>query len=110
MDKKELDKEEICIYNCIYIESKVVSIKEIRWNKLKSIQLKFTRGVAFEEIVRAKFLGFSDHPKRNNQKILVYEYKSYAWAVPFVLDNDSAFLKTLYPSRKFKRLYEKGKL
>ncbi|MDD2679613.1 MAG: toxin [Candidatus Omnitrophica bacterium] len=108
MDKKDLDKGKISIYNCIYLEYAGTLVKEIRWNKLKSIHLKFTRGVSFEEIVRAKFLDLHDHPKRNNQKILVYEYKGYAWAVPFVLENARAFLKTLYPSRKFRKLYKKG--
>ena len=110
MDKKDLDKEDISIYNCVYLESEEISVKEIRWSKFKSIQLKFRRGVSFEEIVRAKFLGFHDHPKRSNQRILAYEYKGYVWAVPFAFNKERAFLKTLYPSRKLKKLYKKGKL
>jgi len=110
MHKKELDKDGIGIYNCIYINTGVILIKEIRWSKLKSIHLKLIRGVSFEEIVKAKFIDVHDHPKRNNQKILAYEYKGYIWAVPFVLENDIAFLKTLYASRKYKRLYQRGKI
>ncbi|MHB8131747.1 MAG: hypothetical protein ACYDEX_22460 [Mobilitalea sp.] len=109
MDKKDLDKEEMSIYNCVYLESEEILVKEIRWSRFKSIQLKLRRSVSFEEIVRAKFLGFHNHPKRSNQRILAYEYKDYVWAVPFVF-NKKAFLKTLYPSRKLMKLYKKGKL
>jgi len=32
------------------------------------------------------------------------------WVVPFVNEGKGIFLKTIYPSRKIKKLYEKGKL
>jgi len=73
---------------------------QIKWNTLKSERLKKTRGVSFEEIIQAKFLGVRQHPVRTNQEILVYEYKGYLWAVPYVIDGDTIFLKTIYPSRK----------
>jgi hypothetical protein len=77
----------------------------IRWNALKSKWLKLTRGVSFEEIIHAKFLGIENHPSRNNQGVLVYEYKGYVWVVPFVFEAGGIFLKTIYPSRKFKKIY-----
>jgi len=95
MDKKELDKPDLS--NTI--------VYTINWNPTKSRRLKRTRGVSFEEIVHAEFLGLEDHPSRNDQWILVYKHKGYVWAVPFVFEAEGIFLKTIYPSRKFKKIY-----
>lgn len=80
---------------------------EMHWSPLKSKRLKRTRGVSFEEIVHAKLLDIREHPSRSDQKILIYDYKGYIWAVPFIIDNQGIFLKTLYPSRKYQKLYKK---
>ena len=82
-------------------------MKEIRWNPLKSERLKRTRGVSFEEIIRSKQIDILEHPKKANQKILVYEHKHYFWAVPFVEEGDVIFLKTIFPSRKLMTRYKK---
>ena len=79
---------------------------EIRWSPLKSKRLKRTRGVSFEEIIQAKFLDIREHPSRKDKLILIVDYKGYVWAVPFVIDEDSIFLKTLYQSRKYQKLYK----
>ncbi len=110
MKKKELDKVHKSIYNCIYLESGEMLTGAIRWNALKNIRLKFTRRISFEEIIKSNLLGLGKNPGRNHQRVLIYEYKSYTWAVPFVFDGEGIFLKTIYPSRKYKKLYEKGKL
>ncbi|MBI4352413.1 MAG: toxin [Candidatus Omnitrophica bacterium] len=83
-------------------------MKQIRWNVLKSDRLKKTRGVSFEEILKAKLLGVLKHPSRANQSILAYEYKGYLWAVPYVAGGGVLFLKTIYPSRKLTKRYRKG--
>ena len=81
---------------------------DIRWNALKSKRLKKTRGVSFEEIIKSDLVDIADHSKREHQKIFVYEYKNYLWAVPFVIQEDgSIFLKTLYPDRKLMKKYNK---
>lgn len=98
MDKKELDKQEIC--NTI--------VYTIRWNAVKSARLKRIRGVSFEEIIHAEFLGTQDHPTRDNQRILVCEFKGYVWLVPYVYEENGIFLKTIYPSRKYRKLYKRG--
>ncbi len=82
---------------------------QLKWNKLKSERLKRTRGVSFEDIVASELIDITNHPYRDNQKILVYKHKGYLWAVPYVEEKDSIFLKTLYPSRKLMKLYKKGK-
>ncbi len=109
MRKKDLDKAYKSIYNCIYIDSGIILTGQIRWSGLKNIRLKFTRHVSFEKIIKANLLGLGVNPARNNQKVLIFEYKSYTWAVPFVFEEEGIFLKTAYPSRKYKKLHEKGK-
>lgn len=80
---------------------------EIRWNLTKSKRLKRIRGVSFEEIVFAKFIAIEKHPSRDNQRILIYEHKGYVWCVPFVFECSGIFLKTIYPCRKFRKIYKK---
>ena len=42
---------------------------------------------------------------------MLFEYRKYVWLVPFVQEeNGDIFLKTLYPSRKYTKLYKEGKL
>ena len=84
-------------------------MKELKWNALKSERLKRTRGISFEEIVASKLIDIIKHPRRQGQKIFVYEHKGYLWAVPYIIEGDAIFLKTIYPSRKLMKLYKKGK-
>ena len=101
MKRKKLDKTGKCIYNCIYKG-------DVRWSRLKDIHLKLTRQITFKEIIKANLLGIRDNPSRDHQRVLIYEYKNHIWAVPFVFDEQGIFLKTIYPSRKYKKLYQKG--
>jgi len=89
------------LYNCIYNK------KKLRWSRLKSERLKRTRGVSFEEIIASRLVDIRKHPSRENQKILIYQYKGYLWAVPYVIEGEAIFLKTIYPSRKLTKLYKK---
>ena len=82
---------------------------ELGWNPLKSKRLKRTRGISFEEIIASKLIDIRKHPKREDQKILIFEHKGYAWVVPYVvMQSGQIFLKTVYPSRKLTQPY-KGK-
>jgi hypothetical protein len=83
---------------------------ELRWDLLKSERLKKTRGVSFDEIVQARFLGAKRHPTRILQEIMLFEHRGYVWVVPFVRSGGGIFLKTLYPSRKYTRLHKRGEL
>ena len=40
---------------------------------------------------------------------MLFEYKGYAWVVPFVEEDDYYFMKTLFPSRKFTKLLKEQK-
>ncbi|MDP2940502.1 MAG: toxin [Candidatus Omnitrophota bacterium] len=85
-------------------------MKDMRWSQLKSERLKRTRGVSFEEIISSQLIAVKSHPKRSGQNIMLFKLKGYIWIVPYVEEKDYIFLKTLYPSRKFTKLYRKGEL
>ena len=82
-------------------------MKEISWDLLKNENLKTTRGVSFEDLLnKGELVAVKGHTKRENQQIMLFDYRNYIWIVPFVKNKDgSLFLKTLYPSRKYTRIY-----
>jgi len=51
-----------------------------------------------------------EHPSRSNQNILLFKFKNYIWVVPYVTKEDEIFLKTLFPSRKYTKMWRKGEL
>jgi len=83
---------------------------EIRWNLLKSERLKKTRGASFEDLLESNLIAVRRHPKKAYQKIMLFEYGGYIWVVPYVQSGNEIFLKTLYPSRKFTGMYERGEM
>lgn len=83
---------------------------EIRWDLTKSEKLKKIRGVSFEEIIQAKLIGVFKHVKKHHQNIMLFEHKEYVWIVPYVENKEGIFLKTLFPSRKYTRIYKRGGL
>ena len=83
-------------------------MKDIRWSQVKNERLKRTRGVSFEEIINAELIAVKRHPAKENQYIMLFKFKGYIWIVPYVEEMDYIFLKTLYPSRKYTKLYRKG--
>jgi hypothetical protein len=42
--------------------------------------------------------------------MMFYHYKNYVWVIPCVKEKECIFLKTMYPSRKYTRMYKKGEL
>ena len=90
-------------------------MKYFTWNSEKNELLASERGITFEEIVQKIELDAmiieTDHPnpeKYPNQKILIVDVDGYAYLVPFVIDQDEIFLKTIIPSRKATRKYLGG--
>lgn len=84
------------------------------WSKEKSVLLKKTRGVNFEQIIEAVdnnqvivVLPHSNPKKYRNQKIMVINISNYAFCVPFVTEGNKRFLKTIYPSSKYTKKYIK---
>jgi hypothetical protein len=87
----------------------------ITYKKEKNAWLKEHRKICFEDILvcidENLILGNLEHPnsrKYPNQKILVVKLNSYAWAVPYEINNKKIELKTAFPSRKLTKLYLKG--
>lgn len=83
---------------------------EIKWSLLKNERLKKVRGVSFEEILLAKLIAIHHHPDKEHQNIMLFKYQDYIWVVPYVADGADIFLKTLYPSRKYTKLYKRGEI
>jgi len=83
-------------------------MKTFKWDIKKNKKLKETRGVSFGEILDSKFIGAERHSTRENQIVLLFEYRDYIWIIPGVVEDEYIFLKTLFPSRKFTKKYRKG--
>jgi uncharacterized DUF497 family protein len=91
-------------------------VKHINWDTGKSLKLKESRGICFEDIVF--YIGKSDilddylHPNQKRypeQRIMVIGINDYAYLVPYVEDAEEIFLKTIIPSRKATDIYFGGK-
>ena len=82
-------------------------MEEIRWNTLKNERLKKTRGLNFKEILQRRLVDIIKHPANPHQRLLLFEHKSYIWIVPCLWTEEGLFLKTLYPSRKYTKIYRK---
>jgi uncharacterized DUF497 family protein len=83
---------------------------DIRWDLNKSDKLKRERGVSFEEIIKAKLLAVKEHPNRAHQSVMLVEYQHYIWVVPYVANGNEIFLKTLFPSRKYTKMWRRGEI
>ncbi|MFQ5687495.1 MAG: toxin [Candidatus Scalindua sp.] len=83
-------------------------MEEYKWDEKKNQELKQTRGVSFEEILNSKFLGAEKHAKRENQIVLLFEYKDYIWIVPSVVEEKYIFLKNIIPkSQIYTKIYKR---
>jgi hypothetical protein len=91
--------------------------KAILFNEDKNAKLKAERGVGFEDVILAieeswllDDLRHKNPDKYPNQNIFVVlvKIKNYVYAVPYVEDEATIFLKTIIPSRKLNGIYNKG--
>jgi len=91
--------------------------KQICFSAGKNTLSKEERGVGVEDVLLAIEMGYIlddlDHPnteKTPNQSILVMllKIKNYVYIVPYVEDEHTVFLKTIIPSRKMNKLYNKA--
>ena len=90
--------------------------KTIRYSLEKNEILKSTRDISFEDVILALEEGYLlddiEHPNKEkypNQNIFIIlvVVKNYVYLVPYVEDETSIFLKTIIPSRKMNRKYNK---
>ncbi|HTE21628.1 MAG TPA: toxin [Candidatus Limnocylindria bacterium] len=86
------------------------------WNDAKSRQLKQRHGVSFQDIKAAIGSGhLLDDIEHHNphtyphQRILVVAVNNYVYVVPYVRNGTITFLKTIYPSRKLNKRYQRSK-
>ena len=86
------------------------------YDQEKNLKLKEERGICFENVISAindkKILDIIPHHNKKkypNQMILIIEIIEYAYLVPYVEEEDCLILKTVFPSRKFTKLYLGGK-
>jgi uncharacterized DUF497 family protein len=91
-------------------------VKTFRWDPVKNETLRSGRGISFEEVIfrieQDMNVAIIDHPnpqKYPNQKIFEILIGDYVYLVPFVVQDQEYFLKTIIPSRKAtKRHLSKG--
>jgi hypothetical protein len=93
-----------------------VSMSEFLWSEEKNALLKAhpDRAVSFEDILSAiesgGLLDDIEHlngKKYPHQRLYVVLFNNYVYGVPYVVDGNTVFLKTVFPSRKLTREYMK---
>ena len=87
-------------------------MKIYNWNTEKNEHLIVERGLSFEEVIfyieNGGLLDEISHPNDqdySHQKIFVVQVEAYVYLVPYVVDGEEIFLKTIIPSRKFTRIH-----
>ena len=84
------------------------------WNPDKNEWLKRERHISFEQIVfhlsQGDIWKIADHPdqiKYPGQRVYFVIVEGYVYLVPYVKEDECVFLKTIIPSRKATREYER---
>ena len=84
------------------------------WNPKKNEWLKQERNISFEQIIFHLSQGdvwkIADHPDQKNypdQKLYFVIINDYIYMVPYIVDKEYIFLKTIIPSRKATKMYRK---
>ncbi|MCE5211937.1 MAG: toxin [Deltaproteobacteria bacterium] len=87
-------------------------MKSINWSTEKSVVLKSSRGICFEDVVffveRGDILDDYLHPNQKDypgQRMMVINIANYAYLIPYVENEEELFLKTIIPSRKATQRY-----
>ena len=85
---------------------------KFEWNPDKNEQLKKERNISFEQILfhlsEGDLWKVADHPNQEDypsQRIYFVIVDGYIYLVPFVIDDEYTFLKTIIPSRKATKDY-----
>jgi uncharacterized DUF497 family protein len=82
------------------------------WNHKKNEWLKDNRNISFEQVIFHLSCGdvwkIGDHPDQKTypgQKIYFVIIEDYIYLVPYIIEKEYIFLKTIIPSRKATRLF-----
>ena len=83
------------------------------WSPEKNGWLKKERKVSFEQVVFHLLQGdvwkIADHPNQQkypDQKIYFVIMEDYIYMVPYIIEKEYVFLKTIIPSRKATKAYK----
>lgn len=86
--------------------------KVLNWNQEKNLILKNERNITFEtvaeKIIKGDIIDDIYHPNKDkylNQRIFVIDIDDYIYLVPYIENKEEIYLKTIYPSRKFTKIY-----
>lgn len=89
-------------------------IMKFDWNPDKNEWLKIERDISFEKIIfhllRGDVWKLADHPDQQRypqQKIYFVIVDNYIYMVPHVINRNYIFLKTIIPSRKATKMFQK---
>ena len=84
------------------------------WDPAKNEWLKKERKISFEQVIFHLSQGdvwkIADHPNQKkypDQKIYFVIIEDYIYLVPYIIQKDYIFLKTIIPSRKATGIYKK---
>jgi hypothetical protein len=88
-------------------------MKRIRWDYEKNVWLKSHRNITFDEILvlieQGHILDVVMHPSSyRNQKLILINVDGYVYCVPFEETEKEVWLKTIFPSGKFTKMYLGG--
>ena len=86
----------------------------IIWDIEKNKKLKNERGISFEQVEKIildkDYIDILENPTRETQDIFIININDYIHIVPFVIDDEeNIVLKTVFPSRKFNKIYRGNK-
>jgi hypothetical protein len=81
------------------------------WSEEKNKILKENRKISFEDVIVAiqegDLLEIIPNPSKNHQEqdCFIVSIGNYTYIVPFIENEEGIFLKTIYPSRKYKKIF-----
>lgn len=86
----------------------------ITWNVKKAERLRLDKsrgGITFDDCENALSEGKilndipNPSPAYTRQRMFIIDINNYAYVVPYVKSKNEIFLKTIYPSRKYTKMY-----
>lgn len=87
-------------------------MKVFDWDEKENEWLKNERQISFEQAIlcieEGRLLDIIEHPNQNRykgQRCYIVEIDRYAFVIPYIETDDSIFLKTIFPSRKYTSVY-----
>ncbi len=98
----------------MYIQKMYKINMKYDWNPKKNEWLKKERKISFEQVIFHlsqgdvwKVADHPDHKKYPGQKIYFVIIEEYIYLVPHIIKEEYIFLKTIIPSRKATKVYQK---